>query len=74
MAMSVFHMLTPEKAVDIQSITRLPEIKSVPLLAIFTHTQFEDCISFREQVSFVFAASEDYGPLLVTYHEFALIF
>jgi hypothetical protein len=72
--MSVTHMLKRAKIIDLNAVHLLAEAKGVPLLVIISHTGFEDCTFFLEQLSFVLTALEDYPPKLVTYHDLALIF
>jgi hypothetical protein len=67
-------MPKPAKITGLDAVHLLPEAKRVPLLAIFSHTGSEDCTFFREQLSFVLTALENYPPKLVTCHDFARIF
>jgi hypothetical protein len=72
--MALGHELVPAKAVDLDWVAGLSEEKRVPLLAILTHTNFEDCLFFRMQLRFIFAALEDHPHTHVTYHDLAQLF
>jgi hypothetical protein len=72
--MSVTNMLEPAKIIDIDAVHLLPEGQLVPLLAILSHTGFEDRTFFCEQLSFVLTALRDYPSKLVAYHDLARTF
>jgi hypothetical protein len=56
--MTVYHMveaqkLTPAHAINFVFVHNRAEAKRVPLLAILTHTDFEDFSHFRDQVVYL---------------------
>jgi hypothetical protein len=66
--------LTGIKPVNLEFIQSLPDSKRIPLLAMVTHTSFQDCTDFRSQMVHVLECMQQYPNIGLTQRDLATIF
>jgi hypothetical protein len=74
LAMAAAQQLVDRKPVDLDFVMTLPEAKCVPLLSILTQTDFEDLLTFRDQIASILEGLTFYPGNLISYRDLARTF
>jgi transposase len=63
--------LAPAKTLNLDYVQALPYDKRIALLAILTHSDFRECLTFRSQVAFIRDALKQYRQVDLTQRDLA---